>query len=93
MIMNTIKITDFWENLVSRQLAKEVFLVAEKDYFEVIFDCEWVEFISSSFADELFVKWKNKFWKKFKIINLWEKPLLVEIIKQAFITRDKFTTV
>jgi len=91
--MKTIKLITFWENLVSRQIASEVFFEAEKEFFEVDFDCAWVEFISSSFADELFAKWKNKFWKKFKIINLNQKPLLVEIIKQAFITRDKFTVV
>ena len=89
--MKTIKLIKFWENLVSRQLAKKVFREAEKELFEVIFDCSWIEFISSSFADELFAKWKNEFWKKFKIINLNKQPLLIEIIKQAFITRDKFT--
>lgn len=91
--MKTIKLRDFWINLVSRRLAKEVFKEAEKDNFKVIFDCEWIEFISSSFADELFAKWKKQFWKTFKIINLNKQPLLIEIIKQAFITRDKFTVV
>jgi len=89
--MKTIKLINFWKNLVSRPLARGVFKEAEKEQFNVIFDCEWIEFISSSFADELFAKGKNQFWKKFKIINLSKQPLLIEIIKQAFITRDKFT--
>jgi len=91
--MKTIKLINFWQNLISRWLAKEVFSEAQKESFEIIFDCSWIEFISSSFADELFAKWKNQFWRKFKIINLDNQPLLVEIIKQSFITRDKFISV
>ncbi len=91
--MKTIKLIHFWKNLVSRPIAKQVFLAAEVNKFEVMFDCKGVEFMSSSFADELFAKWKDRFWKKFKITNLNNQPLLVEIIKQSFITRDKFTVV
>ncbi len=89
-IMKTIKLEKFWTNLVSRPLAKKIFLEAQMEDFNVIFDCKNINFISSSFADELFAKWIEDFWKNFKITNLSNKPLLVEIIRQAFITREKY---
>lgn len=88
--MKTIRLDRFWLNLVSRTLAKKIFLEAQKECFNVVFDCQNINFISSSFADELFAKWKEDFWKGFKITNLDNKPILVEIIKQSFITREKF---
>lgn len=91
--MKTIKLLDFWNTLVSREVAKKVFILAEKESFNVVFDWSWIDFISSSFADELFAKWKNKFWKNFKISNLNDKEFIIEVIKQSLITRDKFTCV
>ncbi|MDD2907003.1 MAG: DUF4325 domain-containing protein [Candidatus Gracilibacteria bacterium] len=91
--MKTIKLLDFGNTLVSREVAKKVFILAEKESFNVVFDGSGIDFISSSFADELFAKGKNKFGKNFKISNLNDKEFIIEVIKQSLITRDKFTCV
>lgn len=90
--MKTIKLLDFGTSLISRSTAKEVFAIAEKSNFKVTFNLSWIEFISTSFSDELFAKGKQKFGQSFKISNV-ESELMKLSIKQALITREKFTCV
>lgn len=68
--MKTIEMIKFWPILATRNVAKDVFLLADKDNFDVIFDFKWVKFMNSSFADELFAKaiMANKKW--FKVTNI-----------------------
>jgi len=54
--MKTINLLKFGTSLISRDTAKKVFTLAEKEKFHVIFDAEGVDFISTSFSDELFAK-------------------------------------
>lgn len=88
--MKTIKLLDFWTSLISRDTAKLVFARAEKENFQIVFDAQGVEFISTSFSDELFAKWKKRFWNVFKISNV-SSELMKLSIKQSLITREKFT--
>lgn len=89
--MKTIKLLDFWTSLISRDNAKVVFSIAKQDDFRVIFDAQWVWFISTSFSDELFAKGKNQFGMVFKISNI-KNDLIKSWIKESLITRDEFTT-
>lgn len=86
--MKTIILKDFWEILVSRKQWKEVFAIAEKEWFKVNFDFIGIKLTTSSFADELFAKWFMKFGKVFKIINL-EDNFTKNMIKQVIAGRKK----
>lgn len=86
--MKTIKLKDFNEVLVSRKQAKFIFEIANKEDFDIEFDFEWIKFISSSFADELFAKWFQKFGKVFKITNL-NDDFFKSLIKQVIIWRKQ----
>jgi hypothetical protein len=88
--MKTIKLLDFWTSLISRSTAKQVFKIAEINNFEVTFNLKWVDFISTSFSDEHFANWKQDIWQSFKISNM-KNELMKLSIKQALITREKFT--
>lgn len=57
---------------------------------DVNFDLKGVWFISTSFSDELFAKGKKEFGMVFKILNV-KNDLMKASIKQALITREKFT--
>lgn len=87
--MRTVKLKDFWEVLVDRKIAKKIFNDVEKDWFDIMFDFEWIRFIASSFADELFAKWFQKFWKKFKIDNI-KDDFTKNMIKQVLLNRMQF---
>lgn len=86
--MTTINLKDFWEVLVSRQQAKEIFSIAEKSWFAVIFDFSDIRFIASSFADELFAKGFAQFGKVFKIENL-QDSFYKNLIKQVIVGRKQ----
>lgn len=88
--MKTIKLLDFWTSLISRELAKKVFDIAKENSFNINFDAKWVWFISTSFSDELFAKWREEFGMVFKISNV-KNDLMKSSIKQSLITRNKFT--
>lgn len=92
MDMKTIQLVEFWTSLISRETAKKVFNLAKDNNFQVIFDAKNVEFISTSFSDELFAKWRREFWQVFKIIHV-KNELIKLSIKQALITREKFLKV
>ena len=68
--MKTIEMIKFWPILATRTVAKSVFSLAEKNNFNVIFDFDWVKFMNSSFADELFAKAIIANKKSFKVINI-----------------------
>lgn len=87
--MKTIELKNFWNVLMDRNTAKNIFKLAEKEKFNIIFDFKWITLISTSFADELFSKWLIMFWKTFKIINI-EKDIIKDLIKIALITRNNF---
>lgn len=88
--MKTIKLKKFWEILKDRKTAQKVFLEAEKENFNVIFDLEGVE-IWPSFSDELFINWIEKFWKVFKIKNASESSKA--IIKFTMSTRNRLKAI
>ena len=84
--MKTISMKQFGTSLVSRITAREIFFDAEKHNFEVIFDLEWVKYISSWFADELFAKMIVAWYKNFKIINI-ESDYIKDFI--VFVTESR----
>lgn len=86
--MKTINLKEFGEVLISRQQAKEIFKLAAKESFAVVFDFSDVRFIASSFADELFAKWFAKFGKVFKIENLQDN-FYKNLIKQVIVGRKQ----
>lgn len=68
--MKTFNMKKWGTVLSSRITAKEVFDLAKKDNFEVIFDFTGVKIINSSFADELFGKMNEANIRGFKIRNI-----------------------
>ena len=86
--MKAIHLKEFWEVLVSRQQAKTVFAIAQKENFNVEFDFEEIKFLASSFADELFAKWFAQFGKVFKITNLKDN-FFKNLIKQVIVGRKQ----
>lgn len=84
--METIQLKEFSTVLIDRTLWKEVFQIAEKHEFKVIFDFEWIEFLTTSFADEVFAKWIQQYWPNCKFI--WIKiPIIKDLIKLSLHTR------
>lgn len=65
-----IKLDNFWTILSSRKTAKKVFHIAQEYNFQVIFDFEGIDFLNTSFADELFAKAVEQGERNFKIKNV-----------------------
>lgn len=86
--MKSIPLKEFGEILVSRDQAKKVFALAQEEKFKVIFDFTWINFLSSSFADELFAKWFAQYGKVFKIEHLNDN-FFQNLIKQVIVWRKQ----
>lgn len=87
--MKAIHLKEFWEVLVSRQQAKTVFAIAQKEKFQL-----WnlilkeLSFLQVLLLMNYFVKWFAQFGKVFKITNLKDN-FFKNLIKQVIVGRKQ----
>ena len=86
--MNTIKLKDFSKSLVLRKQWIPIRKLASRSGYKVIFDLSWIDFMTSSVADEIFAKWFKKFWNVFVIKGV-KDTYMKELIKSVIFSRHQ----